>query len=411
MEKFGNYFWIQIKRAGKSLPSILLQAAILMGIAALLFQMILNMREGSADRQKVKIALVGDLSDPYLEWGLYALENLDVMHFAVEFVPMAKEEAVQKLDKGQAYAVIPEGLVDSIMRGENKKITYVTAGGSADMISIMIREVMEAMSVLLVETQNAIYGMQRVMENHGLESRMWEATEEINLRYFDLFFNRTEVYETDLIGISNELSFFGYYVCSMLLFFLLLWGIACSPLFVKKDLAFQKLLRARGQGIWAQVIGEYAAYAVLMTVGFLLIALPLLAGAEYLQFSIPEWGKAGFGEQMFFLVQVFPVTALLSAFQLFLFELVSGIVNGVLLQFLSAICMGYLSGCFYPLSFLPEGIRRIAAFLPSGMSLCYLDACMSGQGGILQKLSGMAFSLLLFLGLTVFVRGRKLERS
>ncbi len=382
-----------------------------MGIAALFFQMLQIMREDSADRQKVKIALVGDLSENYIKWGLYALENLDVMHFAVEFLPMTEEEAIQKLDQGQAYAVIPEGFTDSIMRGENKKITYVTAGGSSDVIAILIRESMEAMSVLLVETQNAEYAMQRIMENHHMDGRIWETMWEMDLRYVDLFLNRTELYEMDFVGISDNLSFSGYYACAMLLFFLLLWGIACSFLFIKKDMAFQKLLRAKGQSVLMQVAGEYAAYVVLMMVSFLLIALPLLAGFQYLQISIPEWQDAGLIEQFLFLIKVFPAAAVISAFQLFLFELVSGIVSGVLLQFLSAICLGYLSGCFYPISFLPESIRQIAVFLPSGMSLRYLDACMLGQGGAWRELLYMAFSLLLFLGLTVFVRGKRLVRS
>lgn len=411
MVKFGKYAWIQIKRAGKSLPSILLQTAVLMGLAVLFFQMLWNMRENAEDRQKVKIALVGDLSDPYLQWGMHALENPDNMSFAVEFLPMTEEEAMQKLNQGQSYAVIPEGFVASIMNGENKKVTYVTASGSADVIALLIRESMEAMSVLLVETQNAVYGMQRIMKNHGLEERMWEATVKMDLQYSDLFFNRSEIYDMDIVGLSNQLSFFGYYACSMLLFFLLLWGIACSPLFVKKDMAFQKLLRAKGQSVWIQVAGEYAAYAALMMVSFLLTAIPLLAGVRYLQLSIPEWQNAGMEEQLLFLLKVLPVAAVLSAFQLFLFELVSGIVSGVLLQFLSAICLGYLSGCFYPISFLPSGIRRIAAFLPSGISLRYLDACMLGQGGAWRELPSMAFCLLLFFGLTAFVRSRKLAHS
>lgn len=394
-------------------PAILLQAAVLMGMIALFGQMVWEMREGSADRQKVTVSLVGDLTDSYLQWGLFALENLDSMHLAVEFRPMTEEEAIRKLDEGQAIAVIPEGLMDSIMRGENRKITYVTAGGSPDLASVLIREVMESMSMLLVETQNAIYGMQRVMGNHGLadRGRTQEAVDEINVRYFDLFLNRTEVYDMEQLGLSDQLSFPGYYLCGILLFFLMLWGIACSPLSVKRDLAFQRLLRAKGQSVFSQVAGEYLAYAALMVLSFLLVALPLLVAIRHLRLPIPEWNGAGFREQALFLAQALPVIALLSAFQLFLFELVSGVVNGVLMQFLSAICLGYLSGCFYPLSFLPKGVQKISAFLPSGMSLRYLDACLLDEGGGWQQLPGMAFSLLLFLGLTVAARGYKLGRS
>lgn len=413
MNDFKNYIRIQIKRVTGSLPAVLLSAVLFAGAAALLFQMVWNISETSADRRKVEIALVGDLSDPNLRLIMYALEHLDPVHYTVTFLPMSGEEAIRKLDRGQvaAYAVIPEGLMESIMRGENKKITYVTAGGSAEMVSLLIRELMEAESALLVETQNSVYGMQRFLGKYGMEDQMAEATEEFDLRYVNLFLGRAEICKVQEIGLSNELSLEGYYVCSMLLFFFMLWGIACSPLFVKRDLAFQKFLRARGQKLWLQVAGEYAAYVVLMAVSLFAIAVILAVGIRFMQIPVPEWEEAGSWKLLLLAAQAFPVMALLSAVQLFLFELVSGIVSGVLLQFLSAVCMGYLSGCFYPISFLPEGMQRISAFLPSGMSLRYLDACMAGRGGAVRELPGIVISLFLFLGLTMLVRNRKLAES
>lgn len=413
MKDFRSYIRIQIKRAARSLPSVLLAAILFAAAVALLLQMVWSISEASEDRRKVEIALVGDLSDPNLKWSIYALEHLDPIHYTVTFLPMSEEEAVRKLERGQvaAYAVIPEGLMESIMRGENKKITYVTSGGSAEMISVLIRELMEAMSGILVETQNSVYGMQRFLVKYGMEDQLAGATEEFDIRYVNLFLSREEVCEVQEIGLSNELSLQGYYAYSMLLLFLLLWGIACSPLFVKRDLAFQKFLRARGQKLWIQVAGEYAAYVMLMAVSLLAIAVILTAGMRLMQVSLPEWEGAGPWSLLLLVAQAFPVMALLSAFELFLFELVSGIVSGVLLQFLSAMCMGYLSGCFYPVSFLPEGMQRISVFLPSGMGLRYLDSCMSGQGGAVRELPGIAISLFLFLGLTMFMRNRKLAKS
>lgn len=413
MGSFMNGIRIQIKRVGKSIPAILLPAAALVGIAALLFQMIWSMDEDSADKKKVEIALVGDLTDPYLKLGMYVLEDMDPVHETITFLPMSEEEAVRKLDRGQitAYAVIPEGLVESIMRGENKKVTYVTGEGSAEMVSILVRELLDAVSTFLVETQNSVYGMQRILEKYDMEEQIPAATVEFDLRYMDLFLNRAQIYEVKEIGLSNELSLPGYYVCSMLLLFLLLWGIASSPLFVKKQLAFQKLLRVGGQKLWMQVVGEYVSYVLLMAVCVLALAAILTAGIRAAQLPVPEWEAAGPGAMFLLTVQALPVMAMISALQLFLFEMVSDIVSGVLLQFLSAVCMGYLSGCFYPVSFLPSGIRKISSFLPSGIGLRYLDACMPGQGGAAREIPGIVISALLFLGLTMALRKKKLAEN
>lgn len=413
MKDFRNYIRIQMKRVLRALPAILIPTILLAGIVALFFLTIRGIDEDAADKKKVEIALVGDLSDPYLKLSIYALEHLDPIHYTVTFLPMSEKEAVQKLDRGQitAYAVIPEGLVESVMRGENKKITYVTAGGSAEMVSILIRELMESMSAILVETQNSVYGMQRFLRECGMEDQLQQATDEFDLRYVNLFLDRAAVCEVQEVGLANELSLQGYYVCAMLLLFLMLWGIACSPLFVKEDLTFQKFLLARGQKLWIQVAGEYVSYLTLMAVSVFVIAVILAAGLYFTELPVPEWEKGGSESLLLLAVQAIPVMALLSAFQLFLFELVSGIVNGVLVQFLGAVCMGYLSGCFYPVSFLPEGMQRISAFLPSGMSLKYLDVCMAGQEEAFRYLIGMGMSLFLFLWLTMLVRERKLMKN
>lgn len=413
MNDFKNYIRIQMKRVLRALPAVLIPTILLAGIVALFFLTIRGISEDAADKKKVEIALVGDLSDPYLKLSIYVLEHLDPIHYTVMFLPMSEKEAVQKLDRGRitAYAVIPEGLMESVMRGENKKITYVTAGGSAEMVSILIRELMESMSAVLVETQNSVYGMQRFLREYGMEDQLQSATEEFDLRYVNLFLDRAGICEVQEVGLAYELSLQGYYVCGMLLLFLMLWGIACSPLFAKEDLTFQKFLMARGQKLWIQVAGEYAAYLTLMAVSVFVIAVILAAGLRFMELPVPEWEGAGSGKMLLLVVQAIPVMALLSAFQLFLFELVSGIVNGVLVQFLSAVCMGYLSGCFYPISFLPEGMRRISVFLPSGMSLKYLDACMAGQEKAFRYPIGMGMSLFLFLWLTMLVRKRKLMKN
>lgn len=150
-------------------PSVLLTAILLTGTLGLILYMVLNMNASSEDKQKAKIGLVGDLSDSYLELGMHALQNLDSTRFSVEFFPMSEEEARQQLELGEltAYARIPDDLVESIMSGENSKITYVTSSGSAEIVTLLSQELMEVVSELLVEAQNAIYGMQRLLRQNG----------------------------------------------------------------------------------------------------------------------------------------------------------------------------------------------------------------------------------------------------
>lgn len=412
MEKFLIYLWIQLKRMGKTFPSILLMTLLLTGSMALLAGLMLEADASGEKKQKVEIGLVGDLSDSYLGFGIYAIKNMDSSRFAVEFRTMTQKEAAAELSAGElsAYVWIPDGFMDSIARGENKQITYVTSSGSVGLGTIIMNELAETISTLLTESENAIYGMRKFVKENGMQDRLGKATDDMNLRYINFLLNRTKLYELKVIGVSNQLSMIGYYVCSIVLFFLLLWGINGAALLIRKDAALPRLLAARGQGAACQVLGEYLAYLALMLASLFGIAVILQIGMKITGFQIPEWnGKEG-AVLLHFMIRIIPVAAMLSAFQLWLYETVSGMVSGILLQFLCSLCLGYLSGCFYPLYFFPESIGKLARVLPTGIALKYMDSCLISQAA-LGKLAAILLYLNFFLLLAILVRKRKIEKG
>ncbi|SHO48594.1 ABC transporter permease [Anaerocolumna xylanovorans] len=412
MENFLIYLWIQLKRMGKTFPSILLMTLLLTGSMVLLAHLLLETDASGEEKQKVEIGLVGDLSDSYLGFGIYAIKNMDSSRFAVEFQPMTEKEAIAGLNAGElsAYVSIPDGFMDSIAWGENKQITYVTSSGSVGLGTIIMNELAETISSLLTESQNAIYGMRKFVKENNMQDRLGKATDDMNLRYINFILNRASLYELKIIGVSNQLSMMGYYVCSIILFFLLLWGINGASLLIRKDAALPRLLAARGQGAACQVFGEYLAYLALMLASLFCIAVILEIGMKMTGFQIPEWkGKEG-AVLLYFIIRIVPVAAMLSAFQLWLYETVSGMVSGILLQFLCSVCLGYLSGCFYPLYFFPESIEKLAGVLPTGVALKYMDSCLISQTA-LGKLAVILLYLTFFLLLAVLVRKRKIGKG
>ncbi len=111
----------------------------------------------------------------------------------------------------------------------------------------------------------------------------------------------------------------------------------------------------------------------------------------------------GAGPFFTFLPLFLPVAAMFAAMQLFLFEAAEGIVNGILLQLICGIGMGYLSGYFYPSAFFPETMRALGELLPSGA------AARFAQAGALGKIPAASWAavfgwLAAFLTLTVLVR-------
>ena len=74
-----------------------------------------------------------------------------------------------------------------------------------------------------------------------------------------------------------------------------------------------------------------------------------------------------------------PAAAMISSMQLFLYECVEGTVSGVLLQFVAAISISYISGYFYPSGFFPATVQKIALALPGGAAFSYAKRAFAGE--------------------------------
>lgn len=413
MEKFMKYLLLQGKRMIRAFPAIFAATFALMAGLCIVVMLLFHVEKSDDSKQKVQIGVVGDVTGTYLEWGLYALENMDDSRYTVDFYTMTEEDARKKLERGEltAYIRIPEGFVESVMVAENKTVTYVTTSGAVNIGSLLMQELVDVVSNLLVESQNGIYGMQEIAKQYNIENdRFWDATIDMNKRYIDYILQRGNLYNIEEIGVSNQLSTTGYYVCGIVLFLFLVWGINGSTLLIKKDFALSKMLAAKGQGVTSQVLGEYLAYIGLMVVSLISMVALLLFGLNKFGVDIPEWTDNYESCVPVFLGGLILVLIMIGAMQFFMYELTSGFVSGVLLQFLSAIVLGYLSGCLYPIGFFPHNIQRLANVLPTGIALQYLNHIMLGETFIAERIELLLYSIV-FLVLAILVRRRRMVKE
>ena len=412
MTRFRIYLLAQMKRVKKALPAVLIMTLLLTGCIALISKVMLIADSSSEKKQKVQIGLVGDISGSYLGFGISALQHLDSSRFAIEFIEMEEEEARDRLNHGtlSAFVIVPEGFVEAAVRGENMPLTYVSTSGSLRLGSMIMNELVNTISSLLTESQNAIYGMQNYLVHNGMSDIYWQATDELYLRFLDFILGRTTVYELELTGLSGNLSMIGYYLCGFTVLFLLLWGIAGSPLYIKKDHALPALLSSKGQNTLSQMAGEFVAYFVLMATSFLLVIVLVAVAMGLTGFTLPEWEREGIGILFGFYVKMLPVAAVICAMQLLLFELTSDMVSGILLQFLCALSLGYLSGCFYPISFFPESIQMVQPLLPTGVAVNYGGNLLMEESTAIEMVLLLGY-LVLFLVLATAVRKRKIAGS
>lgn len=410
MEKFGAYFLAQLKRIRKVFPFIAVMTFLLTGCILLLAVSMQQADAASENKQKVRIALSGDTAGSYLDFGIMALQRLDSSRFAIDFVEMPETEAAEKLAAGDisAYAVIPEGFVEDFDRGKDVQILYATSNDTSGVGAILMGELVETISKVVTEAQNAINGTWRLMTEHDVQGDYREATDSLYLRFVQMFLNRTVFYQVKLLGAAESLSLTSYYFVGIMILFMLLWGITCSSLFVKRDASLARFLKARGRKIIGQVLAEYLAYLFLMLGNMFLMILPVEAAFLLMGIQPPEWEAAPLRGIFLFLVKMIPAAALLAGLQFFLYELISDMISGLLLQFIVGVSLGYLSGCIYPVSFMPESLQRLAPLLPSGAALRYGTKCMQ-EIFPWEEMGIMAVYLLSLLGLTAAVRKRRVS--
>lgn len=405
------YILAQLKRAVRLLPrQILVDLAVCVCVGALACVLIAQGAFQAAGA-RYRIGMVGDLSDSYLGFGIAALQEMDDSRFMIELVPMSEQEAESAFMRGELYAVVrvPEGLMESIVYGENDRlITYTATQGQQGLGTMVMGEITDLASALVTCSQSAIYAMQRVLAEQGRAEEISLETDKLNLSLIQMVLARDDFGEVEILGYGDGLSLELYYFCGAILLFLLLSGLLNSALFVHENGAFSCFLKARGVGAFRQILGEYPAYLLLVLVGFFTLCLPLIFGLERGLLRIPEWEGMGAAPFFTFLPVLLLVAVLFAALQFFLFEAAEGIVNGILLQLLCGIGMGYLSGYFYPSAFFPEKMRALGAFLPSGA------AARLVQAGVIGRIPVAAWAavfgwLAVFLVLTVMVRRNRIR--
>lgn len=413
MKKTYGYFYAQLLRAFKLLPGLALMTAvtcILLGVCGLLF---LKTRESAEDKQKYKIGLVGNTEDAYLGFGIQVVQTLDASRFMIEFTDMTEEEARAALQRGDlsCYARIPEGLVASLVSGANhRKITFVASGEHQGMGAVLTGSLSDVVSRLVTYSQSAVYGMQTVLREKGMEDMIPQAEKKLSLRLMNIIWNRLDFYEVETKGVSNGVSAEGYYFCSILIVLLMTSGLYTASFLYKRKKELHRLMAARGLGASLQIAGEYGAYLFLFVcsmAGAFLTAGVILSG-DFLQ--IPEWEGAGAGALIGFFCALLPVAAMLAAMVFLLYEAAEGVVGSMLLQFVGGVAMCYLSGCFYPASFFPRALERLGRLLPTGAALAYADGIMLGEISV-KALFGMLAYFLLFLGTALCIRRRKLRKG
>ncbi len=392
-----KYFMLQLKRVFKLYPTILLITLATVASIVIACVVLLQVNNTNDKKNEITLGIVGDVENTYIDIGLNAIRSMDSLNFHFECLTLSEDDAIKALKSRDisGYLQIPDNYIENILRGRNIPAKYVTLNAPEGFGSIISAEIAETASDIVTESQIGIYSMQEFMIDHEVES-FRANTDALMLRYMDFIINRNEIYNIINLGISDSISLPAYYICGLLLLFIMLWGISCSKIFTGKNNEYSKLLNISGITPRHQFLCEYTAYLIVTLTTLVLFASVFGGVVKNLELNIPELVGVRIIDCVMFIVKIVPVVVMITLMQTAVYELIQNNITALLMQFLLTIVLGYISGCFYPTHFFPETLQKIIAFLPIGAGFSYMRQSMTGFPSFVNTVAVLGYAVVFF---------------
>ncbi|MBQ7011756.1 MAG: ABC transporter permease [Clostridia bacterium] len=372
-----KYFVSRIKTVFRIFPRAFALSLVLVLLSAVVAVGFLNADGSSQDKQKLTVGIVGNTQDTFLGFGIDVILKMDSTEAVMNVESMTESDAKFRLNNGAiaAYIVVPDGFVASITSGEVLPLDYVCSQTAGGVGTVFRDEILTAVSRMLVHSQKGVYGMQRIAYANGLHSAVSKSTEEMNLRYFSLMLNRPNVLTLNVSGISSGLSLDAYLLCGLSVLAVAFFGISYSSAFVRNDMTPNRSLARGGIGALKQIVCEYFAYFIAMATQLLLLSVCVSAFVGAGAFGDIELSLL---DALAYAPRMLPALLCLTAFQFLCFTVASRLSDGIMLQFVATVVLGYIGGCMYPSDLLPKGMKVVGNLFPIGATREYLCEMLSG---------------------------------
>jgi len=360
-------------------------------MVAVIFSFI-NGYNNSEKRRKLDIAIVGDCQESYIDIGVHFLQNFDSSRFFMNFTQMSEEEAQKSLKKGEisGYIYIPDDFDKNI----NSKIKYIVNNSPVNVTPVISAEVISVVSEIVSEIQS---GSDSLAETEGEKK-----AKKFVLKCADFIVNRQNSYELHLIGVKDSVSLPQYYVCGILMFFLLIWAVPCHKLINWQTEELKEALYCRGIGAGFQLICEFVTFFCVTVVTLELFAV-IIGVVNSL-----SGGSEGVFSAVSFVFKMIPVIIMTTSMHIASGEIFKGGFNAVLTGLIIAIATGHISGFFYPIYFFPESIQNLSAILPSGVGFSYARMLIKESINITSLIASMLYSIF-FIFVSYVLRRKRME--
>lgn len=388
MKKYFIWFMLESKRVVFRLPSLLLGAIVLtiiVGVIAFCGQKVAGQQP---NRSKSVIAVAAN-EDKMTELAVSFVESMESVKDWCRFERTDTETGMQMLQEGEAIAlvVLPDKVVEHILNGTNvPAILYLREElpGSTQ----LFEELAQAGVMMLATAQAEIYASDELKEKYGIEDTLSDMYRDINSYNLNLALNREKLFRIRNVSATGQNSLFLYYTGAGMALFLLCMGMVLPENWALISVR-NKLLREKGIGITAQIMGYQVILTLFLTLGSLLPICAIMLVNRLSDGKLTDGLKVQYER-----IPTVILSLVCAASMILLCRILLRDRRNVLMGLgMGSICMGFLCGCFVPEVLLPQSIQTIGAYLPMTYFREAWSSLLGGQGVSAWSVAVMAVTI------------------
>ncbi|MBR3645380.1 MAG: ABC transporter permease [Lachnospiraceae bacterium] len=412
MKLFFTYLQLELKRMFRGIPAIILGMlvffVIFLGISVMGMT---QMKKTADDFDPMKMALVGADGDFFTNLVVNVVKNMDTVKNAFSFDNTTEEEAKQgvKENKYGAILLFPENYASRFAHGENAKIEIRYGHGNITIFGYVITRMADFMATIMVQSEKNIYAMQdsfRILNIDGED----KAVRKLNSNYFSAVLDRENLYREEIVTPTENLSVFTYYFCDGIVVLFLLAGLQCGGMLQRRDNTIDKKLKLAGLGIYKGIL----ARLISLIATFSIIYFPVAISSVFINNALLNKGiilvDGSTLQVVIALLRAWIILIPACMMILCVYEIVNDRALGVFSLFLIIVTLGIVSGCFYPITFMPDFVRNISMLTVTRNMFCYVMGCMTGTKSTIYMIIMLLHAVLLFVA-TGLVKNYQLRRA
>lgn len=375
-------FRLEMKRLISMLPSILLET--------LLFGLIISgvgiyaakSLYGDKAVGEIKVGIVADSEDRMTGMLVRFVQSMDSLKDSASFVILPEEEAVRQVKEGEIYAavMVPEGIVDSVISGENLPVTIQLGNSYSRMETEVFAQLTRSGAQLLSVAQAGIYAADTFCLENEMQDQIQQTEDYLNVAYLDYAIGRASVFRTKEVNAVKGVGIVDYYGISLLLAFLSFAGLSFGKCIQVNMGERERLLCIQGISAYGQYVIRAGAFAVVFALLGTIISLPVYL--LLIRYTGSSFQVAASWLALFFIWFV------IGLFLRMLFQLTGSSPGGIGICFVILMALMFASGVFLPSAFLPLWMEKFGNYFPYKGWMEAAAAVLQGrcEGQIIRKL-------------------------